>query len=65
MRIQALNIKKNLRTSESIELLYLLYLLDRGPSFLAVVWFGSSPTPSPTPPSGSSTGDTQENWEGK
>jgi hypothetical protein len=32
----------------------------RGPGFLAVVWFGSSFTPSPPPPSESSTGD----WRG-
>ncbi len=31
------------------------------PGFLAIVWFGSSPTPSL--PSKSSTGDTQEDWK--
>ncbi len=36
----------------------------RGPSFLVVVWFGSSPNPYPLPlPSVSSTCDTQEDWE--
>ncbi len=34
-------------------------MIYRGPSFLAVVWFGSSPTPSTHLPSG----DTQEDWE--
>ncbi len=33
----------------------------RGPDFLAVVWFGSSPPP--PLPSVSSTGGTQEDWE--
>jgi hypothetical protein len=36
----------------------------RGPGFLAVVWFGSSPNGPPPPfPSASSTGDTQEDRE--
>ncbi len=41
------------------------WMIYRGPCFLAVVWFGSSPPPPPSPPlpSGSSTGDTQEDWE--
>ncbi len=39
------------------------WLTYRGPGFLAVIWFGSSPTPSPPLPSVSSTGDTQEDWE--
>ncbi len=33
------------------------------PGFLAVVRFGSSPTPSPPLPSVSSTGGTQKDWE--
>jgi hypothetical protein len=32
----------------------------RGPGFFAVVWFGSSPAPSPPLPPVSSTSDTQE-----
>jgi hypothetical protein len=42
------------------------WMIYRGPGFLSVVWFGSSPTLSTllSPlPSVSSTGDTQEGWE--
>jgi hypothetical protein len=35
------------------------WMTYRGPDFLAVAWFGSSATP----PSVSSTGNTQEDWE--
>ncbi len=35
----------------------------RGPGFLAVVWFGISPTPIPSLPSVSTTSITQEDWE--
>ncbi len=39
----------------------------RGPGFLEVIWFGSSlkPSSAPSPPSVSSTDDTQEDWEGE
>jgi hypothetical protein len=37
-------------------------MIYRGPGFLAILWFGSSPPPLP---SVSSTGDTQEDWEKK
>ncbi len=40
------------------------WIIYRGPCFLAVLWFVSSPTPSPLP-SISSTDDTQEDWERK
>ncbi len=36
------------------------WMIYRGPGFLAIVWFGSPPTPSP---SVSSTGDAPEDWE--
>ncbi len=39
------------------------WMINRGQGYLAVIWFGSSPTPSPPPP-GRSTGDTKEDWEG-
>ncbi len=42
------------------------WMIYRGPGFLAVVWFGSSSTPSHQShplPSVSSTGNTQEDWE--
>ncbi len=37
----------------------------RGPGFLAVVLFGSSPSPSPLRHAVSSTGDTQDDWAKK
>ncbi len=36
------------------------WMIYRGPGFLAVIWFGSSPNPFSPFPSVSSTGDTQE-----
>ncbi len=41
------------------------WMIYRGPGFLAVKWFASSPAPPPpnSLPSVSSTGDTQEDWE--
>ncbi len=45
------------------------WMINRGPNFLAVVWFGSTPDSSPTPlralPSVSWTGDIQKDWETK
>jgi len=40
-------------------------MIYRGPGFLAVVWFGFSPTSCPPPPhpSASSTGDSLEDWD--
>jgi len=38
-------------------------MIYRGPGFLAVAWFDSSPTLSTPFASVSSTGDTQEDWE--
>ncbi len=38
-------------------------MIYRGPCFLAVICFGSSPNPFSPFPSVSSTGDTQEDWE--
>ncbi len=39
-------------------------MIYKGPSFLALVWFSSLLTPSPSPLlPGSSTDDTQEDWE--
>ncbi len=40
---------------------YLYCMIYSGPGFLAVVWFGSSSTPSPLP-SACSTGDKQEDY---
>ncbi len=39
------------------------WMIYRGPGFLAVIWFGSSPNPFSPFPSVNSTGDTQEDWE--
>jgi hypothetical protein len=41
------------------------WMIYRGPGFLAIVWFGSFPPPSPPPSlqSVSTAGDTQEAWE--
>ncbi len=38
-------------------------MIYRGPGFRVVVWFGSSPTPSPLARQGARTRDTQEDWE--
>ncbi len=38
-------------------------MINWGPGSLAIVWFGSSLTPSPPLLSVSSTNDTQEDWE--
>ena len=50
--------RQKLRISETRD----YWIIYRGPGFLAVLWFGSYPTPSNPPPlpSVSSTGDTQE-----
>jgi hypothetical protein len=42
------------------------WMMYRGPDFLVVIWFVSSPPPPPLPlRSVSSTGDTQWDWEGE
>ncbi len=38
------------------------WMIYSGPAILDVVWFGSSPTPTPPLPSVSSTGDKQEDY---
>ncbi len=54
-----------IHTGEKLLPAEIIEWIQKGQGFLAIVWFGSSPTCSPPLPSVSSTGDTQQDHEKK